>query len=129
MNDTLNSQVPHKTHGRVLSDQWLDINNDNLSPATLDDLDTIQILLDHMNLIKELEDQIDAVDYLAANAERLADNPKYTTNDDKILNAILDLGASGNEVNFNLYKYAIEIVLEGYRQMTIISMSGLTNNV
>lgn len=127
MNDSILNQSPKRPYGHIVNDNWIDIDSSNLSPKARDDLDTAQRLLEHLNIVKELEDHMDAVDYLSENAERLAENPVYKTTDTKVLNAITDLGASGDEVNFELFKYAIEVVLEGYRQMSIISLSGVTN--
>lgn len=125
MQDTIKSRAIPKPIGRIGNDHWRDIDYSNLSESAKDDLDTVETLLKHLNMIKELQDQMDAIDYLSDNAEKMAENPVYETNDEKVMTAILDLGASGNEVNFELFKYAIEVVLEGYRQMAVISMSGV----
>lgn len=92
------------------------------------DIEVVQRLLQHLELIEEFKDKVDAVDYLSKNAEQLAGNPVFETNDEDILNAIASLGHTGNEVDFALFKECTEIILEGYRQMAIVSFTGVMND-
>lgn len=92
-----------------------------------DDEAIVDRLMDHLSIIKDFNDRLDAVDYLSDNAAKLAGNPKYETNDATLLRDIKALGGSGREVDFELFKSAVDIVAEGYKQMALVQLTGVSN--
>jgi hypothetical protein len=81
-------------------------------------------LLDHLKLIDQYNKQIEAIDYLIDNAARLAENNKYTTEDESIVKSIAALGGSTNSVDFILFKKAVDIMLQTYEDMAILALTG-----
>ena len=110
-----------------------DIVNDDIKcqveigEAVADDVATADRLLDHMIQIKEWKDRVDAFNYLIDNAAKIAGNPTFKTNDIGILNAMRGLGFEGDEVDFNMFKECISIVIEGFKQMSLTSITGVMN--
>lgn len=94
---------------------------------SLDSDIVVDKLMAHLDTIKEFYDRLDAIDYLADNAAKLAGNTKYTTSDDSIIKGISTLGGYNNVVDFDLFKKAIDIVLEGYKQMALVQLTGVKN--
>jgi len=112
----------------------LPISNDQIkmltnAPTTEEeDVAITDKLMQHLNLIQAFNDRIDAINYLSANAATLAGNPTYTTNSERLISNIKDLGGNGNTVDFLIFQKAVDIVIEGYKAMAITSMTGVNND-
>lgn len=85
-------------------------------------------LMDHLSLIADFKSKIEAIDYLSANAAKLAGNPIYTTANERLLSNIRDLGGIDNKVDFILFMKAIDIVINGYKQMALTTLTGTNND-
>jgi hypothetical protein len=57
----------------------------------------------------------------------MAGNLRYSTQDPQILGAINDLGGDGGYVDMKLFEKAVDIVIEGYKQQALISLTGAAN--
>lgn len=85
-------------------------------------------LLDHLNLIQQFNDRIKAIDYLIDNAEKKAGNPIYYTSNEDLIRDIIKLGGKGNKIDFELFKKTVLIVINGYKQMALVSITGANND-
>lgn len=85
-------------------------------------------LLDHIRIIKDYRDRIDAIDYLISGANKLAGNPEYSTKDQYLISDIKSLGGTSNKVDFELFKKSVDIVIEGYEKMALVGMTGVLND-
>jgi hypothetical protein len=112
----------------------LPISNDHIdslanAPTTeQEDVAIVDKLVRHLNIIREYKDRLDAIDYLSANAVKLSGNPVYTTSNEKLISNIKDLGGSGNSVDFLLFQQAVDIVIEGYKDMALTTITGTNND-
>lgn len=88
------------------------------------DLEVASRLLQHLQVIQEYKDRVDAVDYLADNAEKLAKGISFDTENKDIIAGIKQLGFDGKTVTFEMFKVAIADVIEGYEQLALVSMTG-----
>lgn len=95
--------------------------------AVLDDIAVADRLLDHLIQIKQWKDRVDAFDYLISSAEKLAGNPTFKTSDVTVLNAMKGLDFEGDEVTFAMFKQCVDIVIEGFKQMALVSITGVIN--
>ena len=110
---------------------------DNVNIDKLDSNNTLTIeesdlliankLIEHLQTIKEYRDRVKAIDYLIDNAAKLSGNPVYTTNNKDLIRDISNLGGSGNKVDFELFKKAVSLVVQGYQQMALTSITGANN--
>jgi len=82
-------------------------------------------LIDHLSLIKAYNDRIDAIDYLIDNAKKLSGNLSYATDNPSLVMSIEALGGSGNTVDFKLFEKAVDVVIQGYKEMALISLTGV----
>lgn len=112
----------------------LEISNDSINnPTFFTPVEEVDIaiankLVEHLNLIKEFNDRIEAIDYLSGNAAKLAGNPIYFTNNQKLIDDIKILGGSGASVDFELFKKAVDIVINGFKNMALTSLTGVNND-
>jgi len=90
-----------------------------------DQLALVFKLEDHLKEIKEWKERVESLEFLAKNAEKLAGNVEFETEKEDILTSILALGAEGNKVDFELFKKSVEIVVDGFDQQTLVSMTGV----
>ncbi|MDY0198783.1 MAG: hypothetical protein RBR68_13315 [Tenuifilaceae bacterium] len=81
-------------------------------------------LLSHIKLIDKYVKQIEALDYLIDNAEKLAGNIIYETDDENLAKSIQAIGGSSNIVDFKLFKEATSIILQTYEDMAILALTG-----
>lgn len=93
-----------------------------------EDIAIAEKLIQHLNLIKEYKDRIEAINYLSANAAKLAGNPVYSTSNDKLISAIADMGGTGNRIDFLLFQQVVDIVIDGYKNMALNSLAGVSND-
>lgn len=82
-------------------------------------------LMDHLAQIQAYRDRIDAIDYLINNARSLSGNLQYITTDTGLLTAIQSLGENIDYVDLKLFEKAVDIVIEGYKEMSLISLTGV----
>lgn len=83
-------------------------------------------LLEHLAVIEEYNKRLETIDYLANNAEALIKKElSYSTTDEDILTAIASYGVNSNNVNFNLFKKAVEDILESYENMVVTTLAGV----
>lgn len=87
----------------------------------------VQKLLDHLNIINDYDERIKAIDYLLDNAEKLVNNLKYTTNDKSLIDDIKKMQGNGNIIDFELFKKAAYTVIQGYKEMALVSITGANN--
>lgn len=73
-----------------------------------------QKLCDHLNMIMDFKDRIESIDYLAAQSLKNFENISYSTVDQNLINAIIDVGGKEGVVDFDLIKNVIEIMLVWY---------------
>jgi hypothetical protein len=93
-----------------------------------DEIDeTANKLMDHLAIIQDYNNRIDSINWLIDNAKKLAGNLVYSTDDQNIINAINDLGGTGNSVDLRLFEKAVDQVIEGYKQQALISLTGANN--
>lgn len=90
-----------------------------------EDIIIAQKLVDHLSLIQAYRDRVEAVDYLISNAKKFAGNLKYSTDDTALVTSIQALGGEGNYVDLNLFEKAIDMVIQGYQEMALISITGV----
>ncbi len=81
-------------------------------------------LLSHIKLIDKYVKQIEALDYLIDNAEKLAGNIIYETDDENLAKSIQAIGGSSNIIDFKLFKEATSIILQTYEDMAILALTG-----
>lgn len=84
-------------------------------------------LADHLIAIQEWKDRVDAFDYLIANAAKIAGNPSFPTDNIDIKNAMTNLGFDNGDVTFEIFKASVDIVVAGFQQMAVVSLSGVMN--
>ena len=89
--------------------------------------ETANTLMDHLAIIQDFNNRIDSIEWLIDNAKKLAGNLKYVTTDQGIIKAIKDLGGDGNYVDIRLFELSIDMVIEGYKQQALISLTGAKN--
>jgi hypothetical protein len=109
------------------------LNSSNTSNSNSPDIDAANEiiadkLLNHLSLISDFRDRLSAIDYLIDGASKLAGNPSYITNDKSIIRDISILGGNSNIVDFELFKKAVDIVTNGYKQMALIGLTGVAND-
>jgi hypothetical protein len=92
--------------------------------AVLSTSEAMDKLLLHARVIKEWRDRIDAIKYLQDNAAKLAGNPVYISAEQDICRAVEVLGGSNGTINFKMFQEACDIVLEGYKQMALVAITG-----
>jgi hypothetical protein len=96
-----------------------------ISEAEKDEADKIaDKLIAHIKLIDKYTKQIEALDYLIDNAEKLAGNISYETDDENITRSIQAIGGANNIVDFKLFKEATSIMLQTYEDMAILALTG-----
>lgn len=101
--------------------------NEN-SDVSVDDANAVaDKLLSHLAIIKDYYDRLDSIDYLCDNAEKMAKNPTYKTNDNEIIESISALGGSYGVVDFELFKKSIDIIIQSFENMAVGSLSGVFN--
>lgn len=116
-------ELRHKP-AEILSDNI--VSQKTLTPETVkEDINVSERLMDHLIQIREWKDRVDAIDFLIASAEKAAGNPKFKTTDVGVLNAMKTLGYSGDEVDFRMFKECVNIIIEGYKQMALVSVTGV----
>ena len=84
-------------------------------------------LLEHLSLIKKYQDRLDTIDYLSDNASTLSNDLSYTTEDEDIKSAIIAYGYTGNTVTFEMFKKAIDDIINNYQSMTIDALAGINS--
>jgi hypothetical protein len=82
-------------------------------------------LIKHLSLIQQYNDRLNAIDYLIDNARSLSGNMKYITDDDKIIESIKKLGGKDNSVDLKLFEQAVDMVINEYKKISLISLSGV----
>lgn len=85
---------------------------------------SIDKLLQHAKIIKDWRDRIDSIRYLQDKAATLAGNPVFITTEQDIARAVEALGGKNGTIDFAMFKQSIDIVLEGYRQMALVAITG-----
>jgi hypothetical protein len=85
-------------------------------------------LLQHLSSVQDFRDRVAAIDYLLDGANKLAGNPQYITNREDLIKDISFIGSSGNIVDFDLFKKAVELVVKGYEDMALIGLTGVAND-
>ena len=83
-------------------------------------------LIRHLSLIDKYSKQIEAIDYLISNAEKLSGRPSYTTIDEELNKAIVALGGTEGIVTFDIFKKAVDIMLQTQEDMAILALTGKT---
>jgi hypothetical protein len=101
-----------------------DVLSSELTQADVDKA-IVNKLIDHLSLIKAYNDRIDAIDYLIDNAKKLAGNLSYTTDNPSLIMSIESLGGNGNTIDFKLFEKAVDVVIQGYKEMALISLTGV----
>lgn len=81
-------------------------------------------LLMHARVIKEWRDRIDAIRYLQDNAAKLAGNPVFITTEQDVARAVEVMGGKNGTIDFEMFQKCVENVLEGYRQMALVAITG-----
>jgi hypothetical protein len=81
-------------------------------------------LLMHARIIKEWNDRIDAIKYLQDNAAKLAENPVYIATEQDIVRAVEVFGGRNGTIDFAMFQKCIDTVLEGYKQMALVAITG-----
>lgn len=82
-------------------------------------------LMDHLALIQDYNNRIDAINYLIDNARTLSGNLIYTTDDTNLMASITALGGTGNSVDLKLFEKSVDLVIQGYKEMALISLTGV----
>ena len=82
-------------------------------------------LLNHARIIKEWQDRIDAIKYLQDNAAKLAGNPIYITTESDVARAVEVFGGKDGTIDFAMFKKCVDVVIEGYKQMALVSITGV----
>lgn len=128
MSDFNKPNISYKPETIGVDNIRTDKNDENIN-NTIDEADLLiaDKLLEHIQIIKEYRDRIKAIDYLIENASKLAGNPVYITTNKDLKRDILLLGGSGDKVDFELFKKAVSIVIQGYQQMALTSITGAYN--
>lgn len=80
---------------------------------------------DHLIAIKEWKERVEAFEFLAENASKLAGNTSFETKKEDILVSISALGGNSNTVDFKLFKKAIDIIITGFEQQALASLTGV----
>ena len=78
----------------------------------------------HIAAVKEWKDRIESIEFLATNAEKLAGNPIYKTVDPDVKLAIAAFDGGEDEVDFQMFKEAVEVVINGYKQQALVGLAG-----
>lgn len=86
--------------------------------------DIAEKLRRHMELVRDFRDKIEAVEFLIESARNKAGNLKFLTNDPVVLTAIENLGFSGNEVDFKMFREAVAILVKQVEEQALISLTG-----
>jgi hypothetical protein len=93
-----------------------------------DDINIVKKLLDHLKLISDYRDKLDAVDFLINNAENLAGNLRYEVTDPSIASAVKELGGDGTYVDFDIFKIAVKEMIEFYDETALLQLTGADND-
>lgn len=104
-------------------EEFLNQSSIELSKSETDS--AIAKLLEHTRIIKEWQDRIDAIKYLQDNAAKLAKNPTYASTDADVIRAVEVFGGKNGVVDFALFKECVDIVISGYKQMALVSITGV----
>ena len=81
-------------------------------------------LIDHLNCIKDYHNRLDALDYLIDQANQMAGNLTYEVGNDKVLQAMQELGHDTNMLDFKIFSQAVDIVIDSYGTMATMSLTG-----
>lgn len=81
-------------------------------------------LMNHLAIIQSYNNRIEAIDWLINNAKSMSGNLKYSTNDESIIAAIRTIGGTDNFVDLSLFETAIDLVIESFDKMALISLTG-----
>lgn len=98
----------------------------NLVQEPVQDLESQQIaqtLCDHLNTIMDYQDRLASLNYLADTARSNFDDLVYTTSEEQLVNAIIQLGGKDGTVDFALIQKVINLMLEWY---TVTAADSLT---
>ena len=113
---------------KISNDEKLNISDDeNLSSYS--DKEIIDKLSQHLQILKDYEDRLESIQWLLNNASNLSNSLKFETNDDSVKSAIISFGRQGNVVDFELFKEAIEIYIQGIKESTLMSLTGVKNGI
>jgi len=105
-----------------------DVVNNDASTKSIENSTVIATkLLDHLAIIKDFRDKIDAVDYLIENAEKLSGNIRFDVSEKDIQRAIKSIGYSGNYIDFNVFKEAVTLLVQAYGEVALIELTGVRN--
>jgi hypothetical protein len=85
-------------------------------------------LLEHLRIVQDYRDRVSAIDYLVDGAAKLAGNPQYTAKRDDLIKDIAFLGGNGDVVDFELFKKCTDLVIKGYQDMALITLTGVAND-
>lgn len=92
--------------------------------ATSDTQASMDKLIMHARIIKEWRDRIESIQYMQDNAAKLAGNPIFITTESDVARAVEVLGGKNGTIDFDMFKKSIDIVLEGYKQMALVAITG-----
>lgn len=84
-------------------------------------------LLKHLQIIDEFKERLKAIDYLCDSAAKLAGNIKYKVPNDSLVADISAMNGSGDIVDFELFKRAVDVVIQSYEQQALVAITGAAN--
>ncbi|MDD2231043.1 MAG: hypothetical protein PHY48_16770 [Candidatus Cloacimonetes bacterium] len=96
----------------------------SVEKSTIETEAAMDKLLMHARVVKEWRDRIDAIQYLQDNAAKLAGNPTFIATEQDIARAVEVMGGKNGTIDFALFQTCTENVLEGYRQMALVAITG-----
>lgn len=100
------------TPAKILSAQVSGIELPQISEADAEDVAVAEAFADHLNTILDYKDRIDAFNFLSDQAKSNFTDVSYTTADESLVNAIIQIGGKDGTVDFQLACDAVNLVLE-----------------
>ena len=91
---------------------------------TLQDIETIQAVVDHINEIQNWEERIASLKYLADLSAIDAKNISFEATDQMLKNSITSLSGNPEEVDLTFIKSIVAVVLEWHDWTALNSLSG-----
>ena len=100
------------TPAHIMANEIAGIPTTDNPPDKIEDYEIAQTLADHLNLILDYKDRLDAFDFLANQAKSNFVDVSYIADSDNLINAINKIGGKDGIVDFALAQEAMSLVLE-----------------
>lgn len=127
--DSLNNILIQHSNATIANDDpqsQASISALSVDNQTLQDIEVIQAIVDHINEIQNWKERIDSLDYLSNLSALDAKNVSFKATDISLRNAITGFTGNPDDVDLTFIKSITAIVLEWHDWTALNSLSGGT---